>query len=85
MCNISPIERVETNRKTICLRKAAPQDNSDDIPITVFGELADKVKEQSKFILTDFRVSKCVTTKLLKSTEMSTIQKTETESYSWYQ
>ena len=85
MCNISPIERVETNRKTICLRKAALQDNSDDIPITVFGELADKGKEQSKFILTDFRVSKCVTTKLLKSTEMVKIQKTETESYGWYQ
>ena len=78
-CNITPIERVERNKKAICLRKATLKDNSNDIPITVFGELVDKLKEPATLILTDFRVSKYMTTRLLKSTEMSTIQKAERE------
>ena len=43
--NITPIVRVETNEKAICLRKATLKDNGNSIPITVFGELVDKLKE----------------------------------------
>ena len=79
VCNISPIERVETNEKAICLRKATLKDTRDDIPFIVFGGLTDKLKEPDTLILRDFRVSKYMTTRLLKSTEMSTIQKAEGE------
>ena len=57
------------------LRKATLKGNCDDIPITVFAELVYKLKEPSTLILTDFRISKYMTTKLLKSTELLTIQK----------
>ena len=35
--NISPIKRVKTDEKAICLRKATLKDSSDDTPITAFG------------------------------------------------
>ena len=73
VCNINLIGRVETYKKAICLRKATLKDNSDNIPITVFGELVDKLEEPGTLILTDFTVSKYMTTRLLKSMEMSTL------------
>lgn len=70
---------METNKKAICLRKEILKDNIDDIPITVFGELFDKLKEPSTLVLTDFTVPKYMMTRLLKSTLMSTTHKPERE------
>lgn len=47
------------------------KDNSDDILIEVFGELVGKAKEQSTLILADFKVSKCMTTNVLQSTNVN--------------
>ena len=72
MCNVSPIEIVEKNEQQTSLRKPSLKDYTDEISITFFGNLAEKVQEQTTFSLTDLRVLKYINTRLLKTTETST-------------
>ena len=51
--NVSPIEIVEKNEQQISLRKASLKDHTDEISITFFGKLAEKVEEQTMLSLTD--------------------------------
>ena len=71
VCSIMPIEKVETNEETVYLKKATIKENSDDIPITVFSEPVDKVKEQSRLQISGFQS--------IWPAEISTIQKAERE------
>ena len=77
--NVSPIEIVETEDKTHYLRKATLQDTTDKIPVTIFGdlvnnELVNTVEENPiTIVITELRVSQYMNTRLLKTTEASTI------------
>ena len=51
--NVSPTEIVEKNEQQISLRKASLKDHTDEISITFFGKLAEKVEEQTMLSLTD--------------------------------
>ena len=69
--NVSSIQIVEKNEQQISLRKASLKDHTVEISITFFGNLAEKVPEQTTFSLTDLRVSKYMNTRLLKTTKKS--------------
>ena len=45
MYNVSPIESVEKSEQQISLRKASLEDHTDEISITLFGNLAEKVEK----------------------------------------
>ena len=62
------------------LRKAALQDKTDDILITIFGELVNQIINEGMTVtLTDLRVSKYMATRLLKSTDTATFQVSDKE------
>ena len=63
--NVSPIEIVEKNKQRISLWKASLKDHTNEISITFFGNLAEKIEEQKTFSLTDLRVSKYMNTRSL--------------------
>ena len=76
VCNLEPVETVDENEKKIHLWKA----KTDDIPITIFGDLVNQINnEVMTLILTDLRVSKYMTTQLLKSTDTKTFQVSDKE------
>ena len=63
--------------KKNCLRKVTLQDKTDDIPITIFGNLVNLIINEGITVrLTDLRVSKFKTTRLLES---STFQVSDKE------
>ena len=67
-------------RKKIHLRKATLQDKTDDIPITIFGDLVNQINNKGMTVtLTDLRVSKYMTTRLLKSTDTTKFQVSDKE------
>ena len=72
--NVSPIEIFEKNEQQISLRKASLKDHTDEISITFFENLAEKVEEQTTFSLTDLRVSKYMNTRLLKTAKTSQLR-----------
>ena len=43
--NVSPIENVQKSEQQISLRKASLEDHTDEISITFFGNLAEKVEK----------------------------------------
>ena len=62
------------------LRKAALQDKTDDILITIFGDLVNQIINEGMTVtLTDLRVSKYMATRLLKSTDTATFQVSDKE------
>ena len=62
------------------LRKAALQDKTDDIRITIFGDLVNQIINEGMTVtLTDLRVSKYMATRLLKSTDTATFQVSDKE------
>ena len=67
-------------RKKNHLRKATLQNKTNDIPITIFDDLVNQINNEGMTVtLTDLRVSKYMTTRLLKSTNTSTFQVSEKE------
>ena len=70
--NVSPIETVDKNEQQISLRKASLEDHINEILITFFGNLAEKVEEQTTFSLSDLRVLNYRNKRLLKTTDTST-------------
>ena len=51
------------------------QDKTDDIPISIFGDLVNQINNEGMTVtLTDLRVSKYMTTRLLKSIDTTTFQ-----------
>ena len=67
-------------RKKIHLRKGTLQDKTDDIPLTIFGHLVNQINNEGMTVtLTDLRVSKYMTTRLLKSTDTTTFQVSDKE------
>ena len=80
ICNLEPVETVDENEKKIHLQKATLQNKTDDIPITIFGDLVNQINnEVMALILTDLRVSKYMTTRLLKSTDTKAFQVSDKE------
>ena len=56
------------------------QDKTDDIPISIFGDLVNQINNEGMTVtLTDLRVSKYMTTRLLKSTDTTTFQVSDKE------
>ena len=73
--NLKPVETVDKNEKIIHLRKATLQYKTADITITIFGDLFNQINNQGMTVtLTDLRVSKCMTTRLLEGTDTTTFQ-----------
>ena len=70
--NVSPIETAEKTEQQIRLRKASLKEHTNEISITSFGHLVEKVEEQTMFSLTDIRLSKYMDIRLLKTTETAT-------------
>ena len=67
-------------RKKIHLRKGTLQDKTDDIPLTIFGDLVNQINNEGMTVtLTDLRVSKYMTTRLLKGTNTTTFQVSDKE------
>ena len=67
-------------RKKIHLRKATLQDKTNDIPITIFGDLVNQIDNEGMTVtLTDLRVSKYMTIRLLKSTDTTKFQVSDKE------
>ena len=55
-------------------------DKTDDIPITIFGNLVNQINNEGMTVtLTDLRVSKYMTTRLLKSIDTTTFQVSDKE------
>ena len=78
--NLEPVETVDKNEKKIHLRKSTLQVKTDDIPITTFGDLINQINNEGmKVTLMDLRVSKYMTTQLLKSTNTTTFQVSDKE------
>ena len=78
--NLEPVETVDKNEKKIHLRKSTLQVKTDDIPITTFGDLINQINNKGMTVtLTDLRVSKYMTTQLLKSTNTTTFQVSDKE------
>ena len=74
------METVDKNEKKIHLWKATLQVKTDDIPITTFGDLINQINNEGmKVTLMDLRVSKYMTTQLLKSTNTTTFQVSDKE------
>ena len=56
------------------------QDKTDDIPISIFGDLVNQINNEGMTVtLTDLRVSKYMTTRLLKSIDTTTFQVSDKE------
>ena len=67
-------------RKKIHLRKATLQDKTNDIPITIFGDLVNQIDNEGMTVTsTDLRVSKYMTIRLLKSTDTTKFQVSDKE------
>ena len=74
------METVDKNEKKIHLRKATLQVKTDDIPITTFGDLINQINNEGMTVtLADLKVSKYMTTQLLKSTNTTTFQVSDKE------
>ena len=57
--NLESVKTADKNEKKIHLRKATLQDKTDDIPITIFGDLVNQINNKGMTVtLTDLRVSK---------------------------
>ena len=75
--NLETLDKIE---KKIHLLKATLQDKTDDIPISIFGDLVNQINNEGMTVtLTDLRVSKYMTTRLLKSTDTTTFQVSDKE------
>ena len=78
--NLEPVKTVEKNEKKIHLRKTTLHDKTDDIPITIFGNLVNQINNEGMTVtLTDLRVSEYMTTRLLKSIDTTTFQVSDKE------
>ena len=66
-------------KKKIHLRKATLQDKTDYIPITIFGDLVNQINNEGMTVTADLRVSKYMTTRLLKSSDTTTFQVSDKE------
>lgn len=71
--NLSNEKLVEKNGITIRLKQASINDKTDIIPITIFGDLVDKVEDKTVYCFGNLRVSKYQSQRLLKTMDSSTI------------
>ena len=78
--HLDPVETVHKNEKKNHLRKATLQDKTNDIPISVFGDLVNQINNEGMTVtLVDLRVSKYMTTRLLKSADTTMFQVSDKE------
>ena len=61
------------NEQQISQRGTSLKDHTDEISISFFRKLVDKIKEKAILRLTDLRVSKFMNTWLLKTTKTSAV------------
>ena len=71
--SLGNIENIEKDGRTSRLRKGCITDESDTFPITFYGNLADVVKEKQPYSITNVRISKYMTERFLKTTQLTTV------------
>lgn len=64
--NVHTEEHVERNGKTLNFVKAVLHDNTDTIPITIFGNLTKEVKVNQCYSIKNARISNYMSHRLLK-------------------
>ena len=71
--NIGALETTSKDNKLLEFKKASLKDNTSSIPITFYNELTKQLKERKCYEITEVRIAKYMTQRLLKTTEFTEI------------
>ena len=67
--NIGALETTSKDNKILEFEKLSLKDNTSSMPITFYNELTQQLKEEKCYEITEVRITKYVTQRLLKTTE----------------
>ena len=80
--NIRDLETTSKGNKLLEFKKASLKDNTGSMPITFYNELTKQLKEGKCYEIIEVKITKCMTQRLLKTTEFTGISEIEDNFFS---